>query len=122
MLSSFAMAPAHGQSVPPGSYLQSCRNIHTQGDRIVADCRRTDGSWGRTALEDVNRCAGGIANTDGRLTCNRADRGDRWSRDRDYGDRSRYRHDSERDYDRGPGYDTSRQYRPPAGYGPGYGR
>jgi hypothetical protein len=67
MLIAAVAAPAHAQNVPPGSYLQSCRNVQTQGDRVVADCRRADGSWGRTAL-DVDRCVGGIANMDGRLT------------------------------------------------------
>ena len=43
------------------------------GDRLIADCRRTDGGWHRTAL-DINRCAGDIANIDGRLSCNLSQR------------------------------------------------
>ena len=32
----------------PGSYLRTCKHVATYGDRLIADCRRTDGSWGRT--------------------------------------------------------------------------
>jgi hypothetical protein len=92
MFLSAVAAPALAQKAPPGSYLRSCENVRTEGDRLVADCRRTDGSWGRTALH-VNDCVGGIANMDGRLTCNRAGRG----------------------YDRGSGYGSS--YGPQGGYG-----
>jgi hypothetical protein len=35
MLISAMAVPAHAQNVPPGSYLQSCRNVETQGDRLV---------------------------------------------------------------------------------------
>jgi hypothetical protein len=47
----------------------------------MADCLRTDGRWSRTAL-DLDRCVGGIANIDGRLTCNQGDGGRGWWRDR----------------------------------------
>jgi hypothetical protein len=99
MLIAAVAAPAHAQNVPPGSYLQSCRNVQTQGDRLVADCRRTDGSWGRTAL-DVDRCVGGIANMDGRLTCNGNDRSQGRSRDQNR-----------------RGYGSSYGYGPQGGYG-----
>jgi hypothetical protein len=105
MLIAAVAAPAHAQNVPPGSYLQSCRDVQTQGDRLVADCRRTDGSWGRTAL-DVDRCVGGIANMDGRLTCNGNDRSQGRSRDQ-----------NRRGYDRGPDYGSSYGYGPQGGYG-----
>ena len=39
----------------------------------MADCRRKNGSRGRTALRDVDRCVGDIGNLDGQLVCNRAD-------------------------------------------------
>jgi len=88
--------PAHAQGVPGGSYLQSCTNVRIFGDRVIADCRRMDGSWDRTALRDIDRCIGGIANMNGRLTCT-------------YGER---------------GYGSSREYRPRGGYHEyyGYGR
>lgn len=101
----FAAAPAHAQGVPRGSFLHSCTRVETYGDRLIADCRRTDGSWGRTVLNDVNRCAGDIANMDGQLVCS----GER--PDYSWRDRGRY---SGPGYG-GPGYGGS-------GYGgPGYG-
>jgi hypothetical protein len=82
LLLSAMAAPAHAQDVPRGSYLQTCTHVETHGDRLVADCMRVDGRWSRTAL-DLDRCGGGIANINGRLTCS----GDRYSRDRDRYDR-----------------------------------
>ena len=69
MLLSVAASPAQAQGMPGGSYLQSCTNVRMHGDRLVAECRRADGGWERTAL-NVGGCAGGIANTNGQLTCN----------------------------------------------------
>jgi hypothetical protein len=96
LLVALAAIPAHAQGVPGGSYLQSCTNVHAFGDRVVADCRRVDSGWDRTALRDVDRCAGGIANMNGRLTCT-------------YGERA---------------YGASREYRSRGGYNEyyGYGR
>jgi hypothetical protein len=71
------------QGVPPGSYLRTCTHVATYGDRLIADCRRTDGSWGRTALRDVGRCTGDIGNMGGQLACNGGKRDYGW-RDRDY--------------------------------------
>jgi hypothetical protein len=104
MLLSFAAAPAHAQGGPPGSYLRSCTHVATRGDTLTADCRRTDGSWGRTALRDVGRCVGDIGNMDGQLACNGGARGYGSARDREYGQTPRY------GYDRYGG----------SGYGPSY--
>jgi hypothetical protein len=68
MLLSLGATSAHAQS---GSYLASCNNVQTFGDRLIADCRRMDGSWGRTALHDLGSCVGDIGNMNGQLTCNR---------------------------------------------------
>jgi hypothetical protein len=65
--------PAHAQRAPQGSYLNSCRNVGMDRDRLIADCRSSDGSWHRTAL-DIDRCAGDIANIHGQLNCNRGPR------------------------------------------------
>src|SRR5712691_4249156 len=117
MLLSFAAAPAHAQGVPTGSYLHTCRHVATLGDTLTADCRRTDGSWGRTALRDVGRCVGDIGNMDGQLACNGGKRDYGW-RDRDYGQSPRYGYDR----DGGLGYGSSRgdwppeRHWPPAGY------
>jgi len=120
MLLSFAAAPAHAQGGPPGSYLRSCTHVATRGDTLTADCRRTDGSWGRTALRDVGRCVGDIGNMDGQLACNGGARGSSWSRDRDYGQSPEYGHGNDR-YG-GPGYGSSGGYPPPSSYPYGYGR
>ena len=62
------------QGFPPGSYLRTCSNVQIDSeDRLMADCRRKDGSWGRTALQDADRCVGDIGNLDGQLVCNRAE-------------------------------------------------
>ncbi len=66
--------PAHAQSVPQGSYLDSCAHVGMDRDRLVADCRRADGGWHRTVL-DVNRCVGDIGNINGQLSCNRGSGG-----------------------------------------------
>src|SRR5439155_1305235 len=73
----------HAQGFPEGSYLRSCTHVAVHGDRLLADCRRTDGSWERTALRDVDRCVGDIGNMNGQLACNRAERNYGSSRDRD---------------------------------------
>jgi hypothetical protein len=97
-----AAAPAHAQ-VPGGSYLESCRDVRAYGDTVSALCRREDGSWARTALRDAGDCRGGIANTNGRLTC-----GGRAGRE--YGKRRDYR-------SWGEGYGSAL---PPRDYGPRY--
>jgi hypothetical protein len=124
---SFAAAPvhAHAQGAPPGSYLRTCTHVATRGDTLVADCRRTDGSWGRTALRDVDRCVGDIGNMDGQLACNGGKRDYGW-RDRDYRQSPGYGYD----YDRygEPGFGSSGGYWPhrgdwpPADYPSDYGR
>src|SRR5437660_12257693 len=74
LLLSLGAMPAHAQA-PGGSYLDSCQNIRAFGDRLVADCRRVDGSWGRTALHGLGSCVGDIGNMNGQLTCNRGNQG-----------------------------------------------
>jgi putative transposase len=59
--------------------------------RLLRKLLKKQGGWSRTAL-DVDPCVGGIANMDGRLTCNHGNRS--------YG---------------GPGYGSS--YGPQGGYG-----
>ena len=128
MALSLATAPVHAQGVPPGSYLRTCSHVAVYGDRLIADCRRTDGSWGRTALRDVDRCVGDIGNMDGQLACNRGDRSYGWSQYRDYDQSPGY---DGYGYDRygGPVYGSSGDYNwsyrggwPPAGYPSDYGR
>jgi hypothetical protein len=70
MLVSLGATQAQAQT-PGGSYLQSCTNIRAFGDRVAANCRRADGSWQRTAINDVHSCNGGLANMNGQLVCGR---------------------------------------------------
>jgi hypothetical protein len=73
LLAAVCVQPAQAQRAPQGSYLNTCRNVGMDGDRLIADCRTRDGGWHRTAL-DIDRCAGDIANMGGRLGCNRGHR------------------------------------------------
>jgi hypothetical protein len=73
----FAGAPVQAQGFPPGSYQRSCNDIHWAGTTLVAECRRRDGRMTGTALPDARRCAGDIADVDGRLQCVAAGAGPR---------------------------------------------
>lgn len=70
MLVSLGATPAQAQ-MTGGSYLQTCTDVRASGDRVVATCRRSDGSWQRTSINDVHNCNGGIANANGQLVCGR---------------------------------------------------
>jgi hypothetical protein len=116
MMLSVAAVPVNAQGVPNGSYLQTCRDVAVRGDGLLADCRRTDGSWARTAIRDVDRCVGDIGNMNGQLACNHSGGDNRLSRDG--GNRGwpgdRYGYDN-RGYG-GEGYGDDNR-----GYGPGGG-
>ncbi len=71
-------------NTPRGDYAETCRNIHMEGDRLVAECQRRDGGWRRSSLEDASRCRGEIHNIDGSLTCSGGDQGDRHDGRRDW--------------------------------------
>jgi hypothetical protein len=94
-----------------------CTHVGVYRDRLIADCRRTDGSWERTALREVDRCVGDIGNMDGQLACNRADQSYGWSQGRGYGQPPGY---GRYGYDRygGPGYGSSGDYWPRRGEWP----
>lgn len=59
----------YGQGYPRGDYVQTCRDIRADGNRLDAECQRRDGSWRRTSLDDMSRCRGSIINNDGNLMC-----------------------------------------------------
>jgi hypothetical protein len=142
MLLSLAAIPAAAQ-MPGGSYLQSCRDVQMRGDRLVATCRTEEGRWNQTSISNIDRCAGGVSNYDGRLVCgthgggfNMGNTGDRDRRGDDRrgddrrgddrredgrrGDRDRQDSGWRRDRDWN-GYGSP--YGPPYGpYGPGPGR
>ena len=83
---------------PGGSYVQTCRDIRTHGNRLEADCQTGNGQWNRTSLRNYNSCNGGVVNDGGTLRCG-SDVGGYYNgnRDRDW-DRDR-----DRDYDRDRG-------------------
>jgi hypothetical protein len=56
---------------PPGNYVQTCRNITTNGNRLDAECQTRDGNWRRTSLNNLDRCTGDVANDNGHLVCGR---------------------------------------------------
>jgi len=59
------------RGLPRGTYVQTCRDIQVQGDRLHAQCQASDGRWHGTDLDDVGRCRGDITNVEGRLVCSR---------------------------------------------------
>jgi hypothetical protein len=61
--------PAQAQNLPSGSYQSSCQNIDADWKRLSAVCRKRNGQWNYSTLEDYRRCHGDIANFNGRLTC-----------------------------------------------------
>jgi hypothetical protein len=56
-------------NVPPGDYVQTCRNIRANGNHLDAECQKTSGGWRRTSLDNIDQCSGGIINNNGRLQC-----------------------------------------------------
>jgi hypothetical protein len=61
-----------GDSLPHGSYRQTCRELRMRGDMLFGRCQTVDGRWVRTSLDDVQRCVGEIVNDDGQLQCSRS--------------------------------------------------
>jgi hypothetical protein len=64
-----SIAPAGAQTVPSGSYQQSCTNVHVRGDQLVANCTSSQGGRVRSSIA-LDSCRGDIANYNGQLTCN----------------------------------------------------
>ena len=68
-----ATAPAWSASgPPPGSYLQSCRNVYldssTGKPKVYADCPDHQGRYHHSGTQYM-KCGGDIANQDGALAC-----------------------------------------------------
>ena len=57
------------QSIPSGSYQQSCKNIGVQDEVLSANCQDRDGKWEATQLRDYRNCGGDIMNDNGALRC-----------------------------------------------------
>ncbi|MGH6933322.1 MAG: CVNH domain-containing protein [Dongiaceae bacterium] len=54
--------------LPPGSWINSCRNYSMNGTVLQAECRNHSGQWRFTVL-DTQYCSQPVANLDGVLTC-----------------------------------------------------
>jgi len=67
-----AAVPAAAQALPPGSYQQTCTQLHWSGTTLVAECRTRDGRTTGTGLANAPRCVGDIWNDNGQLRCNYA--------------------------------------------------
>lgn len=73
LLTALSCIPAaQAQGVPPGSYRQSCTDVHIERGALVATCRGEHGRMNRSSLADVGRCTGDIGNVNGVLQCNYA--------------------------------------------------
>jgi CVNH domain len=57
------------QSIPSGSYQQTCKNIALRGDVLSANCQDADGKWEATLLRDYRSCGTDIVNDNGALRC-----------------------------------------------------
>ena len=57
------------QSIPSGSYQQSCKNIGVLDEVLSANCQDSDGKWEATQLRDYRNCGGDIMNDNGALRC-----------------------------------------------------
>jgi hypothetical protein len=60
---------AAAPSQPGGSYTDSCKNIQMKGTTLHAVCKSLDGRELPTSLKEANRCAEGVANINGILSC-----------------------------------------------------
>ena len=60
---------AAAQSVPSGSYQQTCKDIGANGATLYAKCQNTNGGWQSTQLSNFEGCTGEIVNDNGALRC-----------------------------------------------------
>ena len=56
-------------TIPPGSYLSSCKDVRLQGTTLAASCTDAKGKDLSTELRNANQCSGDIANQGGSLRC-----------------------------------------------------
>jgi hypothetical protein len=60
-----AQGMGRGQSIPSGSYQQSCKNISVGDQVLSANCQDSDGKWEATQLRDYQSCGNDIMNDNG---------------------------------------------------------
>lgn len=59
---------SNAQSIPGGSYKDTCRQISVIGGNLIAQCQRSDGNWQSSKLL-YSDCQGDIWNDNGTLKC-----------------------------------------------------
>ncbi|GIL38227.1 CVNH domain-containing protein [Roseiterribacter gracilis] len=67
-LLSFA-GSASAQSVPGGTWRETCRDPYMRGDTLTALCMTRDGQWRESRIDAGDCRGGGIENDNGRLNC-----------------------------------------------------
>lgn len=58
---------------PSGSYTETCKDIHMKGSTLHAVCKSYDGHEAPAMLRDAGRCAQGVVNINGVLSCEISD-------------------------------------------------
>ncbi len=58
---------------PGGSYTETCKDIHMKGGTLHAVCKSYDGHEAPTSLREADRCAQGVVNINGVLSCEVSD-------------------------------------------------
>ena len=76
-LAATAIVPAAAQTIPSGSYQQSCTNIRVRGDQLIARCTNPQGATVRSSISLDSCRRGDIVNSNGQLACNRTGYGRR---------------------------------------------
>lgn len=56
---------------PYGGYTQTCQDIRTSGNTLLANCQKRNGKWKQSSLRNFNQCSSGIENNNGKLVCGR---------------------------------------------------
>ena len=62
-------AVSEANSVPNGSYKESCKNISADSKGLYATCQKSDGSWQKTSLSSHSFPCDDIENDNGELVC-----------------------------------------------------
>jgi hypothetical protein len=72
MLAGLGLARSASAQIPPGSYLQSCKDARTSTNgTLLASCRNRGGGSQNTSLPSFKTCVNEIANFDGILHCSK---------------------------------------------------
>ena len=69
LLAMIAAAPTASAQVPPGGYLQTCRDVQFDGFNLSAMCLGAGGQFYPSRLAGAGGCRGDIANINGQLVC-----------------------------------------------------